>query len=110
MPGKNRKDWFDMDESEYRVSQLCRVLGNPKAFHILRVIQRRGEATPTELSKRVNRTVSTVCAHLKSLKETHLVRYLKTEGNTVYRIKPSGLPRVQKALEALVKEIRTMEK
>lgn len=102
--------WFDMDETSYRASQVCRVLGNPKTYQILMEIDRLGEATPTQLSKLVNRSVSTVCCHLRSLRESQLVRFLKTEAGTVYRIKPAALKGLQKQLQTLVLELRRLAK
>ncbi len=61
--------WYDMDELSYRASQLCRVLGNPKAYQILKHLNLHGTATPSELARAVNRSQPTVSVTLRSLRE-----------------------------------------
>ena len=101
--------WKDMDETSYRESQICRVIGNPKTYQIMMELERLGEATPTQLATLVHRSVSTVCCHLRSLRESQLVRFLKNEAETVYRIKPAAFKGLRKQLRTLVLELRRLE-
>ena len=110
MPGQKAVNWFDMPETQYRASQVCRVLGNPKAFQIIKELRRMDSATPSELAPKVNRSLSTVCSHLKTLREVQLVRYQKDGKNTIYRIKNRQVEKVMDRLEALVEDSRTQSK
>ena len=91
-------DWHDMDETAYRASQICRILGNPKAFRMLLEIRRLGTATPTELALLVDRSVPTVSLTLKSLRQAQLVRYQRDGSTALYRLKS---PRVAGALHEM---------
>jgi ArsR family transcriptional regulator len=107
MAAKTSVEWFDMPEVPYRASQICRILGNPKAYQLLLVLRRMGSATPSELAPKVNRSRATVCHHLKTLREVHLVRYQRDGQNTLYRLKNRYVGAVMDRLENLVKETRT---
>jgi DNA-binding transcriptional ArsR family regulator len=100
--------WFDMAETPYRASQLCRVLGNPKAYQILQVLRTEEIATPSQLASRLHRSVSTVSSHLRSLREVHLVRYTRAGREAVYRLKCRNVARTMARLERLVLEARRM--
>ena len=39
MSCKGVPQWFDMGETEYRASQICRLLGNPKVYQILKDLE-----------------------------------------------------------------------
>jgi len=106
MPLKAELDWYDMDESLYRASRICRVLGNPKAYQILAELRTLGAATPTELAPRINRTMASTCITLKSLREVDLVRYQRNGKNVVYRVKDSQVEKTLDALGTLVAHIR----
>jgi DNA-binding transcriptional ArsR family regulator len=98
--------WFDMEETPYRASQICRVLGNPKAYQILLHLKANGPSTPTEIAKAVNRHHSTVCIALKTLREVQLVRYTRAGVNALYRLKLDEVCEVLDRLEELVRRIR----
>ena len=100
--------WFDIPENDYRASQVCRVLGNPKAYQILVELRERGTATPTELAELLHRRLPTVCCHLRALREVHLVRYTRSGANAVYRIKGPEVLRAMAAMEKLVLATRKM--
>ncbi|MHC5039473.1 MAG: ArsR/SmtB family transcription factor [Planctomycetota bacterium] len=106
MAGKTSVEWFDMPEVPYRASQVCRILGNPKAYQILKELRKLGTATPSELAPRINRSQSTVCLHLKTLREVHLVRYQRAGKNTLYRLKNRHVGALIDRLESLVQETR----
>ncbi len=76
-----------MEETWYRASRLCRILGNPTAFQILLALEREGPLTPGVLARRVGRTVATVSLTLAKLRAVELVRYDAAGGRPRYRLK-----------------------
>ena len=94
-----------MDESIYRQSRLCRLLGNPLAFAIVDVLAAGKELSPSEIARAVSRSVSRVSHVLGALRLAELVRY-ETDGRQArYRLKHSR--ETQQLLEALAKFIDT---
>jgi DNA-binding transcriptional ArsR family regulator len=63
-----------MRETEYRASRLCRVLGNPIAYQILKALG-HNKKRPLELARSLGRGPSTIYTHLRALKLIDLVRY-----------------------------------
>ena len=59
-------NWNDMDEIPYRASQVCRVLGNPKTYQILKILIGEGPFTPTDLAKKLDRSIATICRHISA--------------------------------------------
>jgi DNA-binding transcriptional ArsR family regulator len=106
MPAKSKLEWHDMDESLYRASRVCRVLGNPKSFQILSILRELGPATPTDLAPRINRTLAATCIALKSLREIDLVRYQRDGKNVIYRHKGAHVEKILATLAAFVEDVR----
>jgi DNA-binding transcriptional ArsR family regulator len=102
-------DGFDMPGTPYRAPQICRVLGNPKAYQILLELRRRKTATTTQLATALNRTLPTVSAHLRSLREVHRVRYQRNGAKALYRLKSVDVEHVWDRLESLVEKIRQQD-
>ena len=46
-----------MDETEYRESRLCQLLGNPVVYQIVVLLDNGGPTTPSALAKRAGRSV-----------------------------------------------------
>ena len=92
-----------MDETEYRESRLCRLLGNPVIYQLVVLLDNRGPTTPSALAKLTGRSVQTVSGHLAKLRAADLVRY-DTAGKEVrYWLKRQGETRgLIKALEKVV--------
>jgi len=94
-----------MDESIYRQSRLCRILGNPLAFAIVDVLGTGKELSPSEIARagwpqRVARE-----SHFGSAALGRAGRY-ETDGRQArYRLKHSR--ETQQLLEALTKFIDT---
>ena len=99
-------DWHDMEETHFRASQICRVLGNPKTYAMVKELSKGRALTPAELSQKVNRSLHTVCVHLRHLREVNVVRFQKKGRGTVYRLKSSTVDKVLKRLEQYVEEMR----
>jgi DNA-binding transcriptional ArsR family regulator len=92
-----------MDESKYRESRLCRLLGNPVVYQILVLLNDGGSLTPSKLAKMASRSVQTVSGHLAKLRAADVVRY-DTAGKEVrYWLKHKGETR--ELLKALGKVV-----
>jgi predicted transcriptional regulator len=92
-----------MDETEYRESRLCRLLGNPVIYQLVVLLDQGGPTTPSGLAKLAGRSVQTVSGHLGKLRAADIVRY-DTAGKEVrYWLKHHGETRALfKALEKIV--------
>jgi hypothetical protein len=99
-----------MSETEFRASQICRVLGNPKIYALIKEMDRIGQASLAELAAAIGRSPSTTCIHLKTLRQTQLARYLNTEDRTLHRVKFPKILQIMRDLESLVEEIRRQER
>lgn len=93
-----------MQETWYRASRLCRILGNPIAFQILLALEKEGPLTRGVLARRVNRTVATVSIILAKLRAVELVRYDTAGGHPRYHVKQDRATRT--FLAALVRFIQ----
>ena len=95
------KTWYAgcVDETVYRQSRLCRVIGNPLAFAVVQTLAKNREMSPGQIAAAVGRSVSRVSNVLAALRLAEVVRY-QTEGRKArYRLKH---PReTQKLLAAL---------
>ena len=76
-----------MRESQYRESRVCRALGNPVVYAVLRLLHDRGPMSPTQIAVVVNRRLQTVSGHLAMLRAVDLVRYERRGGVTRYWLK-----------------------
>jgi DNA-binding transcriptional ArsR family regulator len=92
-----------MDETAYRQSRLCRLLGNPVIYQIVVLLNNGGPMTPTALAKLAGRSVQTVSGHLAKLRAADLVRYDTVGKEVRYWLKHRGETRALiKALEKVV--------
>jgi DNA-binding transcriptional ArsR family regulator len=92
-----------IDETEYRQSRICRLLGNPVIYQLIVLLDNSGPTTPSMLAKRSGRSVQTISTHLAKLRTADLVRY-DSDGKTVrYWLKHRGETRgLLKALGKIV--------
>jgi DNA-binding transcriptional ArsR family regulator len=92
-----------MDESKYRESRLCRLLGNPVIYQLVLFLQQSGPLAPSKLATATGRSIQTVSGHLAKLRAADLVRY-DTDGKRVrYWLKHKrDTSRLLKALETIV--------
>jgi hypothetical protein len=51
-----------MDESKYRESRMCRLLGNPVVYQLVLFLRNGGPLTPSQLAKLIGRQVVTIKA------------------------------------------------
>ena len=92
-----------MDETEYRESRLCRLLGNPVVYQIVVLLENGGPMTPSALAKLAARSVQTISGHLAKLRTADLVRYDSAGKEVRYWLKHHGETRgLIKALEKVV--------
>jgi len=82
---------------------MCRVLGYPITYAIVRLLLDNGPMALEDIVKNVNRTKGAVCNHLVKLKLASLVRYDKDGHKTIYWLKyPSQTREFVKICEKLV--------
>ena len=100
-----------MEEEAYRQSRLCRLLGNPVAFAIVRTLTENGEMRPGEIARAVGRSVSRVSNVLSALRLAEVVRY-ETEGKrTRYRLKhPREVRKILESLAGFVKSASAVQR
>jgi DNA-binding transcriptional ArsR family regulator len=92
-----------MDETAYRQSRLCRLLGNPVVYQIVVLLDDGGATTPSALAKLAGRSVQTVSGHLAKLRAADIVRYDSVGKEVRYWLKHHGETRaLLKALEKVV--------
>jgi len=92
-----------MRETSYRASRVCRILGNPVVFAIVVELLERDGMTPSELSKKLRRSVQTVSTHLARLRTADLVRYEAGGRRTHYHLKhPKEIRQLLTTLQGVV--------
>lgn len=97
-----------MPETPYRASRVCRVLGNPLAYAIVRAVG-KGERTPTDLARELNASLVAVSITLRQLRQIDVVRY-ETDGNRkVYWLKHPEMLVVLRRLERVVDRMRWLQ-
>ena len=71
-----------MKETSFRVARICKTLGSPITFQILEQLL-MAPKTPSELSRQMKRSMSTISGHLRHLRLCDLVRY-KGKGKYIH--------------------------
>lgn len=94
-----------MAETEYRASRCCRVLGNPIAYRILRVLGER-RMTPGEIAREIGRSPMVVSRTLRHLRQIDLVRHDAVGGRREYWLKRTETLLWLDALEGMVCALR----
>jgi DNA-binding transcriptional ArsR family regulator len=94
-----------MSERHYRGSRICRVLGNPTAYEILKLLG-RGKRQPTELKDIVGLSLPTISVCLRTLRNLDLIRYDTLRQGKFYYIKEPAILNILDRLEALVEKIQ----
>ncbi len=90
-------------EKKYRGSVICRVVGYPISYGIMKMLLENGPMELEEIVKRVERSKATVCIHLAKLKLANLVRYEKVGHKTMYWVKyPKETKQFLQSCEKLV--------
>ena len=94
-----------MPETHYRASRFCRVLGNPTAYEILKILA-QSEKTPTDLATDIGLSIKTISETLRNLRQINLVRYTTKENRKIYFLKDRLLLRVLGYIEKYVERMR----
>ncbi len=93
-----------MPEKEYRIARLFRVLGNPTAYRIVKLLE-RGRLTPGAISAELNIPIWTISMTLRNLRQVDLVRYHRKGKSKIYWLKfpeiLALLKKMEKAGEAM---------
>lgn len=93
-------------EKRFRGSMICRVLGYPISYAIVKMLSDSGEMAFKDLLEKVQRSKSTLCFHLTKLRIANIVRYEKRWSDTIYWIKYPEETRVfLDACESMVNRI-----
>lgn len=98
--------WLDMPEIEYRASRLCRLLGNPKTYAVLKTLRKLKFATPSTLATALKRNVSTVSTHLRNLRNLDLVSYQKKGKECIYWVKSVRIFKIIESIEDYIRYLR----
>ena len=98
-----------MEETSYRQSRLCRLLGNPVAFAVVELLANNKELNPSEIARAVGRSVPRVSNMLSALRLADVVRYDSDGKRNYYRLKhPGEIRQVLTALSRFVKAASTV--
>jgi len=91
-------------EKRFRGSLICRVLGYPVSYGIVKLLLERGKTSLTEITKNIRRSKATACAHMTKLRLANVVRYDRKGMQTLYWIKYQyEVETIIRACEALAK-------
>jgi DNA-binding transcriptional regulator GbsR (MarR family) len=94
-----------MPETQYRASRVCRVLGNPTAYQIIKALS-SSKKKPREIAAELGLSLTLVSQTLRVMRNVDIVRY-KTEGKEkIYWIKDNSMYRICKSLERFVIRMR----
>ena len=94
-----------MPETQYRASRVCRILGNPTAYQIVRALG-RSKKTPSELSNMVGVSIQVISVTLRTLRNIDVVRYEPRAKQRLYWLKDTAVLRVLDDLEKYVERMR----
>ena len=94
-----------MPETQYRASRVCRILGNPTAYQIIRSLS-HGEKTPSMLAAEIDVSIPTVSDTLRNLCNIDVVRYETKLNERIYWLKDATVVEILDRLDAFVKHMR----
>ena len=92
----------------YRSSRICRVLGNPTAYQIVKSLM-EGSKTPSVIADELKLSLPTISTALRNLRQIDLVRYENKKEGKVYFVKDKTITPILGLLERLVENIKTRE-
>ena len=97
-----------MEESKYRESRLCRLLGSPVVYRIVVLLMQQGPLTPARMAKVTGRSVQIISGYLANFPTADVVRYETERGRTRYWIKP--IKEIRDVLESLKRAVGALSK
>lgn len=93
-------------EKKFRGSLICRVLGYPISYGIVKLLLDKGRLSLEEISKEVRRSNAAVCFQLTKLRLANIIRYERTGKKTLYWVKyPDEVEKILNACDLLVSRI-----
>jgi DNA-binding transcriptional ArsR family regulator len=92
-----------MPERMYRAAELCRVLGSPTAYQVIKSLEQNPK-TPTELSQELQVSLPTVSAVLRHLRQMDMVRCESKRRNRVYRLNGFEISEILCSVEDLSRD------
>jgi DNA-binding transcriptional ArsR family regulator len=95
-----------MPETEYRASRWMRVLGNPAAYRVMKVLGARTRGV-TELAGELRQTRQNLSITLRHLRQTDLVRYETRGRSKVYWVKDVRVLVLMRQVERMVNRMRS---
>jgi len=91
-------------EKRFRGSIICRVLGYPISYGIVKLLLQKGKMDLESIAKAVERSKPAVCFQLTKLRLAHIVRYERLGRSTTYWIKyPQEVEKLLDICESLAK-------
>lgn len=85
-------------ERRFRGSLICRILGYPISYGIIKMLREQGKMSLDEIVPHVKRSKQAICLQLAKLKLANIIRYERKGKATTYWIK---YPReIEKILDA----------
>jgi len=97
-----------MPETEYRSSRVCRILGNPTAYQVIKSLF-KGKKTPGELAQEIGVSLTTMSDVLRHLRNIDIVRYEVKFNERIYWLKNPVVVEIILRLEKFVKCIRVQK-
>lgn len=97
-----------VSEIDYRGSRICRVLGNPTAYQIVKLLI-QDRHTPSAIAARLKLSITTVSTVLRHLRQIDLVRYENRREGKVYFLKDTTVILVLDRIEILVRRLSRRE-
>ncbi len=97
---------MEIIERRFRGSVICRVLGYPISYGIIKLLMENEKLDFNTIVRHVKRSKQAVCSHLTKLRLANLIRYEKKGKSTTYWIKyPEEMQKFFDACELLVGRI-----
>lgn len=94
-----------MPETEYRASRICRVLGNPTAYQIIKMLFGTRKK-PSEIADELGISLTLASATLRVLRNIDLVRYETKGKEKIYWLKDSTILEICDRLEKFIAQMR----
>jgi DNA-binding transcriptional regulator GbsR (MarR family) len=94
-----------MPETQYRASRVCRVLGNPTAYQIVKSLY-GSRKKPNEIAEKLGISQTLVSQTLRIMRNVDIVRYETKGKEKIYWIKDKSIYGICKTLERFVAAMR----
>jgi transcription initiation factor IIE alpha subunit len=90
-------------EKKFRGSVICRVMGYPISYGIVKLLMEKGEMDLDTISRLVKRSKAAVCFQLTKLRLANIIRYERKGKHTHYWVKyPVEMKKIFHSCDLLV--------